>query len=146
MHTCSLYSDCVTSLQDSIKAQLASDPNNRTLSKSHDTIINQVKDDVQLLSEVKKLAKSVKTSKEKFGFLRNLFISTTTGRISQLAVLEAQLLTRIQLITALLTKDATDVRKRYIPCRYEYIQYKHPFMYYSQCKLTDISCLDVYKS
>lgn len=120
MHSCQLYEDCLVTLQRSLQdqqnalnAQYGSASSDHAAYMDLQKTINQVKTQVELdtvlLRSILKESESIAESKANKNFLHNVFISVSTGRIKKIHSLGDELMVRVQLITALMTKEVWKV-------------------------------------
>ncbi len=104
MHTCKVYEDCLITLQETLqrKQQHIKDP--KQVQKGLAMIFSQVENDCILLDEILKEIQALANTQGK-GLMANVMITAFTGRAEKFKRLEADLLKRVQVTTAMMTKD-----------------------------------------
>lgn len=110
LHSTQLYAECLTSLEQVTGGAAASSPQ---MKASLIKLGNMIENDVVLLREIKQEVDSIDESTAKKSFLHNVVISQWTGRIEKIRQLEAELMARFQVVTAVMMKEVYKVRTWY---------------------------------
>lgn len=122
MRSCQLYEDCISTLKSSFQEQQLRLSNLSGSGKDSVAAINakkaieqatiQIQSDVELLNKIQSSMESLVDSSTKRNVFVNALVTLSTKRDQTMVDLSNQLMSRVQLMTAMMTKDLWKVRSR----------------------------------